>query len=136
MRHGHRTWVAGILLMALVAPVLAESVSVRLVEASNAKGQSSAGLRDVVGILKNNLRYSRYVLLASGTMRLPKGGTQGLGGYVVTCSGSSASLTITVKRGKKALINTQVRLVPGRPLILGGFPASGGKRVFVFTARK
>jgi hypothetical protein len=129
------TWIAGILLLTMATPVMAGSVSVRLVEASNTQGASSAALGDVVGILKNNLRYSRFTLLAAGSMRLPQGGTRALAGYVVTCKGSEKSLRITVKRGRGALINTTVQLARGRPLILGGFPSGGGKKiVFVFTA--
>lgn len=126
-----------ILLFALSAGAQAAgSLSIRLVEASNAGSGASAGLKDVAGILKGSLAFSNYKLIGSCAMRLPAMGEKGqVGEYEVTCSGNAQSLSITVVRAGHVMLTTQVRMQDGIPLILGGFPGGAGRHVLVFTAR-
>jgi hypothetical protein len=121
---------------AATAAQAGSSLTVRLVEASNSGTGASAGLNDVVPVLKRSLAFSSYRLVASAGFRLPAVlQTRDVGGYSVTCMGSQERLEITVTRGGQVMLNTQVALRDGIPLILGGFPAGNGRHVLVFAAR-
>ncbi|MBT3191749.1 MAG: hypothetical protein HN341_04270 [Verrucomicrobia bacterium] len=136
MRRGISVILACLFVSLLSASAQAGSLSVRLVRASHTAGGSSSGLGDVIPVFQKSLPYSHYSLAGSTSMTLPASkATRQLGGYSVTCSGSQNSLAITVKHGRKQLLNTSVRLSRGKPLILGGFPSGQDKLVLVFVAR-
>jgi hypothetical protein len=122
-------------LLLLAAGAQAGGLSVRLVEASNAPGNSSGGLDDVLPVLKRSLPYSNYRLAGSTSLHLPaKDESRQIGEYTVTCNGSQDSLSIKVTRGGQTMLTTQVNLHGGTPLVLGGFPSQNGKHVLVFAA--
>ncbi|MBL7115377.1 MAG: hypothetical protein ISS35_06390 [Kiritimatiellae bacterium] len=112
-----------------------QTLSVRLIHATQQQQASSSGLSDVAGVLQRSLPYNHFSLKGSTSMRLPAGETRSLGGYSVQCSGAQGQLKIQVRRGNKALINTTVALRDKTPLVLGGLPASTGKLLLVFVAR-
>ena len=133
-----RPWIAGALMLAMLTAgaQAASSLSIRLIEASNTGSGASAGLKDVAGILKGSLAFSRYDLLGSCALRLPAAGEKSkVGEYEVICRGGQQSLSITVTRGGQVMLTTQVRMQEGAPLILGGFPGGAGRHVLVFTVR-
>jgi hypothetical protein len=114
----------------------ANTLSVRLVEASNSGAGMSAGLADVGPLLRRSLAFSNYRLLSAETMRLPvMRQTKSLGEYSVICSGPQNRLAITVTRVDRVMLTTQVNLQDGVPLILGGFSAGGGRHVLIFAAK-
>ena len=112
-----------------------QSLSIRLVHATQQQQASTSGLSDVAGVLQRSLPYNHFSLKGSSSMRLPAGETRSLGGYSVQCSGAQGQLKIQVRRGNKVLINTTVALRDKTPLVLGGLSASTGKLLFVFVAR-
>jgi hypothetical protein len=127
--------VAVVLLAGASAARAGSELSARLVEASK-EGTSSAGLEDVMEVLKTNLPFTAYRLLGSGAAPLPAAGrTLRLAGYSVKCSGPQDNLDLEVARRKRVLLRTTISLRDGRPLIVGGFPAGRGKHVLVFVAR-
>ena len=109
-----------------------QSVSIRLVEAGNTPNVDSAGLADVIGVLRNNLPYSSFKLVASSSVSLPaRKAVRTIGAYKVSCSGQAGNLVIAVSRGRKVLLNTRVEL--HEPLFVGGFPTGDGKHILVFV---
>ena len=136
MKRGIPAILTALCLCLLSASAMAGNLSVRLVKASNTPGGSSAGLGDVLPVLKKSLVYSHYALAGSTSLSLPaKQTSRQLGAYSVTCDGEQGNLAISVRHGRKQLLNTRVSLSSRRPLILGGFPAGDGKLVLVFVAR-
>jgi len=110
-------------------------VSIRLVEARSGRPHLGPGLADVAATLKST-RYNHFTLLASSGVALPARGTASqLGAYTVVCSGAQQNLQISVRRGRKPLLSTTWRLRDGKPVVIGGFPAQGGKHILVFLAR-
>jgi hypothetical protein len=128
-----------VLLVVLLATNVAfggGSLSMRLVEASNAGSGVDSHLRDVASALKGQLPFNSYRLLSSGGASLPAGNTKtSLSGYSVTCNGPQNALKITISHGKRTLVSTTASLRNGRPILLGGFPSNGGKLIIVFVAR-
>jgi hypothetical protein len=136
MRRGAPAFLLSLCLCLLSASAVAGSLSIRLVRASNTPGGNSAGLGDVIPVLKKSLVYSHYSLAGSTSMKLPaQNSVRQLGSYSVTCNGQQGNLAITVRHGRKQLLNTRVSLSSRKPLILGGFPAGNDKLVLVFVAR-
>ena len=130
---------AGILLWVVLAAsgaAAADRLTIRLVQATNEGQGASDGLRDVAPLLERNLPFRRFDLLESRTIRLPASQTVVFGaGISVKCDGGGDNLSLFVQSGGAVLLQTQVRLTGQTPLILGGFPAPGGRRLLVLTAR-
>ena len=137
-----RTLLAGIFCSLVAAPpagsaaFAAEQVTARLVEASNAGGGTDASLRDVQRLLGGNLPFKDFRLVDQGTMRLPAAGAVPLrGGFLLRCRGIAERLGVTFEQGGKVLIQTELALSAGRPVVLGGFPCPRGKLLLVLTVR-
>jgi len=121
---------------AATAGIAGGTVSIRLVEASNAGEGVDGRLSDVVPVLKKSLVFKKYSLIASSSLKLPADGqTVKVGKYTVTCTGSQRSLRIQIKQGKDPLLYTTASLSRGKPLVLGGFPSRTGRMILVFLAR-
>ena len=132
-----KLFVASLCAASLTAVALAGSdISIRLAEASNSGRGSPAGMNDVSGIIKESLGFDSCTFVASAWIRLPADRqTRALADYSVVCSGPQNRLSISVQRGGKSLLKTNVALQDGKPLILGGFPSGSGKHVFIFLVR-
>ncbi len=114
----------------------AQRLTIRLVQATQEGQGASEGLRDVAPLLERNLPFRRFDLLESRTIRLPASETVLFAvGLSVKCEGGEEALSLFVQAGGTVLLQTQVRLTGQTPLILGGFPAPGGRRLLVLTAR-
>jgi hypothetical protein len=133
-----RRWTLCVLIFLALATAAraGTSLSVRLIEASNSGSEFSKGLDDLRQILKGGLPFSSYRLLSSCSVRLPTTTEKKrLGEYEIICQGLQQSLSITVTRGDRVMLTTQVKLEDQIPLVLGGFPGGAGKHVLVFVAR-
>ncbi len=115
-----------------LGPVSAQSLSIRLVEASRAVAPSSSALADVADILNRNLPFASYTLQDSRTLSLPANQTESLGGFSISCSGTARELKVVVRRRGQVLISTILRLQEGIPVMLGGFPSANGRQIFIF----
>jgi threonine dehydrogenase-like Zn-dependent dehydrogenase len=102
-------------------------VSLRLVRADN-QGGVDAAVKDVQQAMGKDFAYKGFHLEAQGAVQLSASKPVTLGGYTVECSGSAQALVVKVSRDGKAVLSTTVALAPGKPLILGGWPAAGGAR--------
>ena len=119
------------------AAMAGDTLSIRLVEASNSGSGDAAGLGDVIEVLKGNVpNYKQFTLIASGSKSLPADGSSiTVGTYKIVCKGKQKDLKIEISSGDKQLLTMSVSLRDGIPVILGGFPSDKGKHVLVFMAR-
>jgi hypothetical protein len=133
----HIARLATILLIASTAATWAgNTLSMRLVEASNGDGGMDSSLNDVASALRGQLAFKSYRRVASGSVPLPANSNKAsLSGYTITCSGPQNALAIKISKGRSNLVSTTVNLRDGRPLLLGGFPSKNGKMIVVFIAR-
>ncbi|MDP6524620.1 MAG: hypothetical protein QGI24_09410 [Kiritimatiellia bacterium] len=113
-------------------------LNIRLVEAYNEGSASSQGaaLRDIESMLRRNLPYRNFRLVSSGSLSVPANGMVKLDRDVtVRCSGTLNNMSVVLERKRKMALQTRVRLSPGRPFIVGGFPSERGKLLVVLVVR-
>lgn len=138
-----RTGIAALLAVAALlawpapAALAAQTAQIRLVAASAGAEKVDAALRDVAPLLKRNLNVTQIQLLDSGSVRLPSTGDvlAMKAGVTVRCNGSADRLAITVESGGRVVAQTQVAMRAGIPLILSGFPGSGGTMMVIVQLR-
>jgi hypothetical protein len=119
--------------VALAGPEL----SIRLVEASNSGQGTGGGLDDVAQLLKDNLPFDSFRLLASKSMALPANGSVSLAeGIVVKCSGDQGNLDVTIERGRKERVRNTIELRKDSPFIVGGFPSGKGKTIVILRLKE
>jgi hypothetical protein len=112
-------------------------LSIRLVEASNAGQGAGGGLEDVAQLLKENLPFNSFRLLASRSMALPANGSVTLDeGIQARCSGDQRNLTVVIERGRKEEVRSTVELRRDTPLIVGGFPSKNGKMIVILMLKE
>jgi hypothetical protein len=118
--------------IALAGPML----SIRLVEASNAGQGMGSGLNDVAQLLKENLPFTSFRLLANQSMPLPANGSVSLAqGILARCSGDQRNLSVVIERGRRPQIQSTVELRKDIPLILGGLPSENGKMIVILLMK-
>lgn len=132
----------GLLLVAafalLASPVLAgQQLGVRLVEASGGPARTDPALKDVEAMLKGNLPFSQFRLVDRTAVRLPaiQQATDLKGGVVMRFNGDQQKLAVTMEQGGRVVLQTQIALHDGIPLVLGGFPSGGGRMMIVLVVR-
>jgi hypothetical protein len=112
------------------------TLSVRQVEASHAGQGMDTGLGDVSQLLRDNLPFKSFQLLASRSMSLPADGVASLSrGMVVRCSGDQRNMKVTIESGGRKVMQSTVELRDGIPLIMGGFPSGKGKMILILLAK-
>jgi hypothetical protein len=124
-------------LMVSAGAVLAgPTLTIRLVDASNSGQGAGGGLEDVAQLLKENLPFNSFRLVANRSMPLPANGTVSLAeGIQARCSGDQRNLSVAIERGGKAQIQSTVELRNNTPLILGGMPSDKGKLIVILLAK-
>ena len=125
----------GLMFMAGVS-FAGSTLSVRLVEASHAGQGMDTGLGDVSQLLRDNLPFKSFQLLASRSLSLPADGVASLSrGLVARCSGDQRNLSVTVESGGRKVMQSTVELRDGTPLIMGGFSSGKGKLILILLAK-
>jgi len=127
-------------ILALAGPMAlaqGDAVLVRLVAADNSEaGDGNGELADVLPLLKDNLRFKSYQLLASG--KVATGGTQptavGLGYSILVTKQGANTFSVDVSKGGRSLVKTRVILAPRQPVMLGGFPYNDDGKVIVVVS--
>ena len=118
-----------ILIIALVCSAVAaqaqDSMTVRMVKASNSgRASIDASLKQFERLFTSSIPFKSFQALGSKKVRLPANGPVAIQGYTLNCRGGASSLSLTLKSGRKQVLQTSVRLQKGKPLVLGGFPAA------------
>lgn len=113
------------------------TIRVRLLEADNSAMPSTPELQDVLPLLRENLRFQSYRLLASRDAAATAGTRVALAhdlNLTVTESNTERQ-SVQVHHLDRLLLETKLRLTPGKPIILGGFPSrDGGSLIIVITS--
>tara|TARA_B100000609_G_C17021502_1_gene333921 strand:+ start:255 stop:674 length:420 start_codon:yes stop_codon:yes gene_type:complete len=114
-----------------------DSVSLRLVEASNSSDIVSAELSDVAATLQKNLPFRSLKLLDSKMTAVPAANSRitMAGGYVIVCNGPQDKLQISISKGKKEMVTSTVELQDQVPLFIGGFPAGESRILLVLISK-
>ncbi|MCF7855722.1 MAG: hypothetical protein K9N51_13055 [Candidatus Pacebacteria bacterium] len=140
-KHGARSHVKTILTTMLAAALLwtasamaqdygsaRRTVEIRFVRADNKKAdETEEALADILPLLRQNLRFTRYRLISRRTVALSEGQRIPLAyGYTLNFSNvQSQALTVHIFRQQQMLLRTRLRLKSRRPVLLGGFPHAG-----------
>ena len=109
-------------------PARAPVLLVRVVAAGKDAGPAATSeLSDILPLLRENLRFQSYRLLCSRRVVLREGNKVDLTGglRMVFSEVRGVDFRVRVEKGKGRLIETRLRLRPGKPVILGGLPADG-----------
>lgn len=131
-----KSTVLSIGLMLLVANfAAADTVSLRLVQASNNGKSVDPALSDVSSTLTGNLPFSNFSVIDNKSVTIGKTVSCAQNLSVAT-SGSRDSMKIAVNQSGSQMLNTTVSLAAGKPLLLGGFPAAGGGKVILILKLK
>lgn len=128
---------ACLLLATAVRAAAGDTLSIRLVEATHEGQGIGRGLADVAQLLQENLPFKSFQLQADRSIGLPANGAVELsGGYTARCSGDAGNLKVSiVRKGQPGRIDSTVALRKGKPVILGGLPADGGKMIVILLLR-
>jgi hypothetical protein len=114
-----------------------------VIYAANEPGGVDSRLGSLAGELQKTFRYSRYELLDSpqGSAALNQGWRTALPGdrsleiTPTAIQGDQYTLTVRVQTsGGQALVNTRVRLKPGRTVLVGGPTHQKGVLIIAITA--
>jgi hypothetical protein len=120
----------------LAGTVMADSLSIRLVQAGNEGSGVGGGLGDVAQLLQDNLRFKSFQLVSSKSIGLPANGAAELGqGFTARCSGGANNLSVAIERSGKRVLSSTVQLQRGTPLIVGGFSSGNGKMIVILSLR-
>ena len=116
------------------APVLL----LRLIEASE-QGETAQddALADVLPVLKRNLGFDAYRLLSARKQPLTGNFSLVLAdGYRLSATEvDGAEMTLKLARERERILETRLRLRPGRPVILGGFPYENHNRKLIIILK-
>ena len=115
----------------------------RVIRASNVGSDVDASLRDVHDDLGSLFSFTSYRLLRDATLSLSPNRPVSISARegriimeitLVGLHGSVAELKVRVARKGKDILNTQIRLSPGRTVLIGGPKFSEGVIIYAFTA--
>ena len=123
-----------LVVLLLVMPVWASSVNIRLVEASQASSpHTDPGLSDVAAILRNQLRYNRFLLRTERNHPWRDSQALAIGqGYQLSLSEVEGNrATVDIRLGKRRLVAMRVTLHPERPLCIGPLVSGDDKALIV-----
>lgn len=99
------------------------SIQVRMLLADNSGDRSSVDLEDILPLLQKNLRFSSYRLVGQALTRARASTHRLPFGYTLDYTKVSLpTLTVSISRRDETLLRTRLHLLPGRPVIVGGFP--------------
>lgn len=116
---------------------------VRVIEASNAGSHIDPSLKDLHGQLSSLFRYTSYRLLRDERFNLSPGqpafvpvhGGRSIEITQVGLQANMAEVRVKIKREGSEILNTQVRLSPGRTVLIGGPKHGEGVAILALSAQ-
>jgi hypothetical protein len=112
----------------------AGQIKIRLAEAFNADSPKvSSQLSDVLPLLKRNLGFNSYTLHGSTSVQTPANKKTAMNGYEVLCNGDDKKMQVTILKGGKSILKSNVIFKGSNPVIIGGLKGSKGKIFFIFS---
>ena len=113
----------------------AAMLDVRMVEARTEPGPNDPRLNDIRGELQRNLPYGAFEMKERAAVSAVDGVAH-MGAYTLRASGGAHACQVTIEHKGRVLVQTRLRLQPGKPAVLGGFANERGHRIlFVILAR-
>ncbi len=118
-------------------PAAGATLLVRAVAASSGPSQIDAALRDVEPLLKRQLQFTQFRLTGSATVTLPADGAPVKLGQdlVARCRGDLDRLSVTIEHKDRVVVQTQVGLRRGSPLVFAGLTGRDSTTLVVIVAR-
>lgn len=115
----------------------AGELSVRAIAASAGPPSIDAALKDLEPMLRRHLNFSRFQLMGRATVPLPAQGApvRVAGDTVVRCTGGAERLSLTIEQRGRVVVQTQVLLRPGAPLVFSGLSEKGGTLLIAVQMR-
>ena len=117
------------MLALLASAATADTMQVHMVKATN-KGQAKIDdrLKAFENLLqKSNLAFKRFQLVDVKSVKLPSNSSVIMQGYELSASGSAGDLKLNLAHKGRQVMNSTVKIEPGKPLIVGGFPDAADK---------
>jgi hypothetical protein len=116
---------------------------IRIIQASNVGSNIDPSLRDVHGQLGSSFKFTSYRLLKDETLSLSPNRPAEISVHKeisleITLVGQSkdmAEFRVIIKRERTDIINTQFKLIPGRPFFIGGPKHGEGVVILALSAR-
>lgn len=128
--------------LSITAALAQVQTRVRIIEASNVGSSIDPSLRDITGQIRSLFSFSSYRLLRDETVSLrpnqpimipvPPGRSLEL--TLIGEQRGSAEIRVKIKRDTTDILNTQVRLTPGRTVSIGG-PKHGEGTLLIALSR-
>jgi ArsR family metal-binding transcriptional regulator len=115
-------------ILSISAAVAQVQTRVRVIEASNVGSNIDSSLRDVTGQISSLFSFSSYRLLKEETVTLQKDQPVSIPVHpgrsleltLIKQRREGAEVRVKIKREGSEILNTQVRLTPGRTVSIGG----------------
>ena len=114
-------------------------LQVRLLTAGHGRQSAdTGGIQDVLPLLNRSLKFSAYRALATKDVPLEAGRQVRFDRDLTLTVGQNDgnALGVTIQRGTKRLLKTKLRLLPKKPIMLGGFPARDGRTLIIVLTIK
>ena len=116
---------------------------IRIIQASNVGSNIDPSLRDVYGQLGSLFNFTSYRLLRDEILNLSSNRPAEISAHKnisleITLVGQRrdmAELRVMIKRERRDILNTQIRLSPGRTVLIGGPKHGEGVAILAFSAR-
>ena len=116
---------------------------IRIIQASNVGSNIDPSLRDVYGQLGSLFNFTSYRLLRDEILNLSSNRPAEISTHKnisleITLVGQRrdmAELRVMIKRERRDILNTQIRLSPGRTVLIGGPKHGEGVAILAFSAR-
>jgi len=114
----------------------------RVIEASNVGNHIDPSIKDLHGQLGSLFRYTSYRLLKDETLSLAPGRPvtvpvhegRSIEITQVALQANMAEVRVKIRRDRTELLNTQVRLSPGRTVLIGGPKHGEGVAILALSA--
>jgi hypothetical protein len=128
--------------LSITAALAQVQTRVRIIEASNVGSNIDPSLRDITGQIRSLFSFSSYRLLRDETVSLrpnqpimiPVHPGRSLELTLIGEQRGSAEIRVKIKRDTTDILNTQVRLTPGRTVSIGG-PKHGEGTLLIALSR-
>jgi hypothetical protein len=145
MKRHKRIVLSVFFLLAVAAPAAFGQVQtrVRIIQASNSGATIDPSLKDIHGQLGSLFNFTSYRLLRDEGLSLSPGrpleinAHQGIGLEIglVRKERDVAEYRVQIKRDGREILDTQIRLSPGRAVFIGGPKHGDGTIILAITAR-
>ncbi len=135
-----------VFLLFFVLPSMASAqlqTRLRVIEASNVGSHIDPTLRDIHGQLGSLFKYTSYRLLKDETLSLASGRPASIPVHEgrsieitqIGLQANMAEVRVKIRKDRTEILNTQVKLSPGRTILIGGPKHGEGVAILALSAQ-